>query len=531
MATCLPLTIILLKVVGMTIGAKILLIPPQLGSHIVEQVIIGEELAARGNDVYIAMGSPSKWLDSIERRGVKPLVFRFPDSALYGASETFERLLTGIVMTDAKDKLVATYKSVASHCYLDCAHMMADERFLGAVKEIGFDLAFVEAFLPAPCYFIVPKFLGIPFVSSALWYRPWPLRIPALPSFLPLEFVSFASLSSSSSADSTVFTRMLSLIDYLMIDATFDAMAPENTSLLQRFSPELTTWQDLLLQSRLFFVLTDHHLSSVVPQMPNYVSIAGVTASRAKALPPDLETVMAEATGGVIVLSFGSSASFFPPEVIAKFFAAFERCSETTFVARLNVPDGLPVPRNVKALPWLPQNDLLGHRNTRLFITHCGNGGLHEAVYHAVPLIGFPLFAEQHFNCRRMVRRGLGLEMVIQEFTPEQLIRNIREVLGTSRYRETVGNLSERFRHQPQHPLDRVVFWIDHVIQYGGDHLRPLAMDMPLHQFLMLDVLALLLAVAFIAVCALLLALRCIWRHRLLPFGQSSRNKRHAKSN
>lgn len=306
-------------------------------------------------------------------------------------------------------------------------------------------------------------------------------------------------------------------------------MAPENTSLLQRFSPELSSWYDLLLQSQLFFVLTDHHLASAVPQMPNYVSIAGVSASKAKVLPPELEEVMSRATGGVIVLSFGSSASFFPPEVIAKFLAAFEKCNETLFVARLSIPEGMTVPRNLKTLPWLPQNDLLGHRNTRLFITHCGNGGLHEAVYHAVPLIGFPLYAEQHFNCRRMVRRGLGLEMDIREFTTDQLIHNIREVLGNSSgYRETVEGLSERFRHQPQHPLQRVVFWIDHVIQYGGDHLRPLAMDKPLHQFLMLDVLAVLLApVAFIAVCALLIAGRCLCRRRW--FSSSSSNNPHAK--
>jgi UDP:flavonoid glycosyltransferase YjiC (YdhE family) len=45
---------------------------------------------------------------------------------------------------------------------------------------------------------------------------------------------------------------------------------------------------------------------------------------------------------------------------------------------------------NVLFLPWLPQNDLLGHPKTKLFITHCGKNGIFEALYHGIPMIGFP---------------------------------------------------------------------------------------------------------------------------------------------
>ena len=57
-------------------------------------------------------------------------------------------------------------------------------------------------------------------------------------------------------------------------------------------------------------------------------------------------------------------------------------------------PD-LIVPKNVLLKPFLPQQDILAHKNLRLFITHCGMHGVMEAIYHAVPMVGIPIFIDQ----------------------------------------------------------------------------------------------------------------------------------------
>jgi UDP:flavonoid glycosyltransferase YjiC (YdhE family) len=54
-----------------------------------------------------------------------------------------------------------------------------------------------------------------------------------------------------------------------------------------------------------------------------------------------------------------------------------------------------PVPENIFVSDWLPQQDILGHVKTRLFITQGGFMSLQESLYHGVPLIFLPLFADQ----------------------------------------------------------------------------------------------------------------------------------------
>ncbi|OMO79697.1 UDP-glucuronosyl/UDP-glucosyltransferase [Corchorus capsularis] len=47
---------------------------------------------------------------------------------------------------------------------------------------------------------------------------------------------------------------------------------------------------------------------------------------------------------------------------------------------------------------WAPQVEILSHGSTGGFITHCGWNSTLEAIVHGVPLIAWPLYAEQRLN-------------------------------------------------------------------------------------------------------------------------------------
>ena len=78
---------------------------------------------------------------------------------------------------------------------------------------------------------------------------------------------------------------------------------------------------------------------------------------------------------------------------------------------------------------WLPQNDLLGHRNTRLFIAHGGNSGQMEALYHGTPMIVMPFYGDQMYSAQRTVDKKFGLSLNPLDFTVEELRTAITKVI------------------------------------------------------------------------------------------------------
>jgi hypothetical protein len=63
-------------------------------------------------------------------------------------------------------------------------------------------------------------------------------------------------------------------------------------------------------------------------------------------------------------------------------------------------------------LSWCPQEQVLGHPATGLFLTHSGWNSTQESICAGVPMICWPFFAEQMTNCRYACANwGIGLEI------------------------------------------------------------------------------------------------------------------------
>ncbi|XP_021748457.1 hydroquinone glucosyltransferase-like [Chenopodium quinoa] len=60
---------------------------------------------------------------------------------------------------------------------------------------------------------------------------------------------------------------------------------------------------------------------------------------------------------------------------------------------------------------WAPQIEVLSHKSTGGFLTHCGWNSILESVIHVMPLIAWPLYAEQNMNATILEE---GLEVALR---------------------------------------------------------------------------------------------------------------------
>ena len=89
---------------------------------------------------------------------------------------------------------------------------------------------------------------------------------------------------------------------------------------------------------------------------------------------------------------------------------------------------------NIKVVEWLPQNDLLAHKGIKAFVSHVGHNSLYESAYHGVPVVAFPLYAEQHSNAKKAEHFGIGLTVYRESTNAQQLFEKIEQAINEPRY-------------------------------------------------------------------------------------------------
>lgn len=80
--------------------------------------------------------------------------------------------------------------------------------------------------------------------------------------------------------------------------------------------------------------------------------------------------------------------------------------------------------------PWVPQHAVLSHPSCKVFLTHCGWGGLMEAAGAGVPLLALPYDADQPANALLVERKGWGLQLPGQWVLPFAAVKEPPEYVG-----------------------------------------------------------------------------------------------------
>ncbi|KAK7796016.1 hypothetical protein U0070_013259, partial [Myodes glareolus] len=97
----------------------------------------------------------------------------------------------------------------------------------------------------------------------------------------------------------------------------------------------------------------------------------------------------------------------------------FYKCCNAQFEGK--TPDTLGP--NTRVYKWLPQNDLLD------FVTHGGANGIYEAIHCGIPMIGIPLFGEQHDNIAYIVAKGAAVSVDFRTMKRADLLNALEAVI------------------------------------------------------------------------------------------------------
>ncbi|XP_045540045.1 UDP-glucosyltransferase 2-like isoform X2 [Papilio machaon] len=249
------------------------------------------------------------------------------------------------------------------------------------------------------------------------------------------------------------------------------------------------------------------------PVPPGVVYMGGLHQNLIKELPKDLKFYLDSSKNGVIYFSLGTNVkpSYVPPEKLQAIINVFSRLPYDVLWKWDN--DELPIrSNNIKISKWLPQSDLLRHPKVKLFITQGGLQSTDEAITAGVPLIGIPLLADQWYNVEKYVQHKIGVRIDIDSLTEEMFENSIHTVINDTSYHENIVRLRSIMQDQPQRPLERAVWWTEHVLRHGGArHLRSPAANISWTQYLELELLFTLTIILIIALFVLVMVTRSIW--------------------
>ncbi|XP_072946224.1 UDP-glycosyltransferase UGT5-like [Epargyreus clarus] len=268
------------------------------------------------------------------------------------------------------------------------------------------------------------------------------------------------------------------------------AISDEDAMLRKVFGPETPSLRELEKNVDLFLFNIHPIWASNQPVPPNVIYVGGIHQNPSQRLPQDLELYLNSSTHGVIYVSFGTNVqtSLLPSDGTSTIAKAFSKLPYDVLWKWDS--DELPGrPRNVRISKWLPQSDLLRHPKIKLFITQGGLQSTDEAITAGVPVIGIPMLADQWWNSEKYLLHKIGLKLEFGSFTEEEFASAVNTVIEDKSYRQNIIRLRSIMYDQPQSPLERAIWWIEHVLRHGGaKHLRAPAANMSWTEYYELEI-------------------------------------------
>ncbi|XP_046972608.1 UDP-glucosyltransferase 2-like [Vanessa cardui] len=375
-------------------------------------------------------------------------------------------------------------------------------------KENKFDLIFIESWVrPAVGFSYLYKVPVIAMSSFGPFYNAFDeLGAATNPLLYPMSIRQRLTNLS-------LWEKIQELYKEFKAQYIYDDLIPSEDKMLQKiFGSSIPSITELRKNVQMLFLNIHPLWDFNRPVAPNVVYLGGLHQNPAKELPQDLKSYLDSSKNGVIYMSFGTNVkpSLLPKEKIQIFTKVF---SELPYdVLWKWDKDEIPGrSKNVRISKWLPQSDLLKHPKVKLFITQGGLQSTDEALTAGVPLIGVPMLGDQWYNVEQYVIHNIGIKLNIETLTEDELKKAIETIVTNNSFRENVVKLRDTMRDQPLSPLERAVWWTEHVLRHkGAAHLHPPAAHIHWTEYYAMDLVLSVLGAFVTLLLILMFAIRMV---------------------
>ncbi|XP_037926211.1 UDP-glycosyltransferase UGT4-like [Hermetia illucens] len=327
----------------------------------------------------------------------------------------------------------------------------------------------------------------------------------------------------------TLYERFLNAYDSLYEDFDREMIYfPKQDALVRKYFSHLEGPIPSVskMEKNISVILLNSHipLTTPRPSVPGMIQIGGVHIKEPKPLPKDIKEFLDGAEHGAIYFSLGTNlrSSDIPPEKLSVLLKVFGSMKQRILWKWED--EQIPqLPKNIMVKKWMPQSDILAHHNVKVFITHGGLFGTQEGVYRAVPMLGIPIYCDQHLNMKKAAKAGYAISLHFPNITEESFSWALSELLYNPTYMQNMQRISTIFRDRPMPALDTAMYWIEYVIRYkGASQIRSAGRDLPWYSFYLLDIAAIVLGVVFTVISII-----CLLCSALIRSKKGSKKEKH----
>lgn len=201
-----------------------------------------------------------------------------------------------------------------------------------------------------------------------------------------------------------------------------------------------------LYQRSLMLVSTAFGLEIPRPLPPRIQMVGPILPRTVPPLPPSLQTWLEQSQESgcpVVYMSFGTLAALDAEQIRKLLHGLADERTPVLWAIHKDRLQGLSEwPDNLRVEDFVPQQAVLAHPSVRAFVSHCGMNSVSETLYFGKPVLGLPIFGDQHYNAARLADLGVGLRLDKQRFTAADVRRHIITLLHDRRFAAAAARMS-----------------------------------------------------------------------------------------